>query len=71
MHYFADVKSIFDSLPVVDVETNSRFVDFDFISLVILKITTVDHPKVEIDVKIKSHLFSILNLVNYYNYYII
>ena len=50
MHYFADVKSILDSLAVVDVETNSRFVDFDFISLVILEITTVDHPKVEIDV---------------------
>ena len=46
MHYFTNVKSVLDSLPVVDVETNTRFVDFHFIPLVILKITTVDHPKV-------------------------
>jgi len=56
-HELAYVEGVLQALPVLPVELDPLLLYFHFIALIVLDVPAVEHPKVQLNIKIKRHWF--------------
>jgi len=60
MHQFANIKAILNFLTVFSKQLHFLLFHHDLISLVVLEVTSVNHPEIEVYIQLKYHIYEIL-----------